>query len=244
MNIKNYIQPYKLHLANLLDNYDHADAMSLLVGGDFEKVGQLEFNLLKHFGLNKANDILDVGCGSGRLAFALKDFLSGKYIGFDILQEPLDYARRKCSRDDWEFNLIEDDNLPRQLSSFDFVTFFSVFTHILDEDIFFYLQESIRLMKPDGKIIFSFLDFECESHWRIFQESLENRTNKGVMNKFLSKSTIEIWTKKLGLKIDGIYDGNNTFIPVADLGQSGLEEEIEVQKTAFGQSLAVLSIAD
>lgn len=150
MSIKNYVQTYKLHLANLLDNFDHDHAMSLLVGGDFEKVGQLEFNLLKHFGLREANDILDVGCGSGRLAFALRNFLSGKYIGFDILQEPLDYARSKCSREDWEFNLIEDYNLPSKSSAFDFVTFFSVFTHILDEDIFFYLQESFRLMKSDG----------------------------------------------------------------------------------------------
>ena len=140
--------------------------------------------------------------------------------------------------------MIEDDNLPSQSSSFDFVTFFSVFTHILNEDIFFYLQESFRLMKPDGKIIFSFLDFECNSHWSIFQESLENRTNKGVMNNFLSKSTIEVWAEKLGLKIDVIYDGNNSFIPVAGLEQNEFEQEIEVEKTAFGQSVAVLSIAD
>lgn len=243
MNIKNYIQPYKLHLANLLDNYDHAEAMSLFVGGDYEKVGQLEFNLLKYFGLKEGNDILDIGCGSGRLAFALKDFLSGKYVGFDILKEPLEYARIKCSREDWEFNLIEKNNLQNVLPYFDFITFFSVFTHILDEDIFFYLKESIRLLKPSGKIIFSFLDFECESHWFIFENSLENRAGKAVITKFLSKSTIEIWTKKLGLKIDSIYDGN-TFFPDSDFLQSGVLKEIKYEKSAFFQSVAVLSVAD
>ena len=64
------------------------------------------------------------------------------------------------------------------------------------------------------------------------------------MNKFLSKSTIEVWAEKLGLKIDVIYDGNNSFIPVAGLEQNEFEQEIEVEKTAFGQSVAVLSIAD
>ena len=64
------------------------------------------------------------------------------------------------------------------------------------------------------------------------------------MNNFLSKSTIEVWAEKLGLKIDVIYDGNNSFIPVAGLEQNEFEQEIEVEKTAFGQSVAVLSIAD
>ena len=63
------------------------------------------------------------------------------------------------------------------------------------------------------------------------------------MNKFLSKS-IEVWAEKLGLKIDVIYDGNNSFIPVAGLEQNGFEQEVEVEKTAFGQSVVVLSIAD
>ena len=244
MSIKKYVQANEQQLANLLDNFDHSEAMSLYVGGGYEKIGQRELNLLKYFGLKEGNDILDIGCGSGRLAFALKEFLSGKYVGFDILEEPLDYARRKCSREDWEFNLIEENNLLSDLPSFDFITFFSVFTHILDEDIFLYLQESIRHLKPQGRIIFSFLDFECENHWHIFEQNLENRTDKSVMNTFLSKSTIRIWAKKLGLKIDRIHDGNDTFIPILDLRQTELVNENECEKTEFGQSVAVLSIAD
>ena len=62
------------------------------------------------------------------------------------------------------------------------------------------------------------------------------------MNKFLSKSTIEKWAQKLHLKIDGIFDGDTSFIPLEDSNtiSSGLDKV--VAKTAFGQSVAVLSV--
>ena len=47
MNFKSYALPYEKHLNSLLDNFDEDEAMSLLVGGDFNKVGKLEFDLLK-----------------------------------------------------------------------------------------------------------------------------------------------------------------------------------------------------
>ena len=173
MKIESYVRPYEKLLKKLLQNHDYDEAMSLIVGGLYDKVGNLEYYLLKYFGLEKNHNILDIGCGSGRLAYSLKNFLSGKYVGYDILQDPLDYAKKKCSRDDWEFNLIDGENLSFASSSFHFVTFFSVFTHLLDEDIFVYLQESSRVLEPNGKIIFSFLDFECQSHWAIFENSLK-----------------------------------------------------------------------
>jgi ubiquinone/menaquinone biosynthesis C-methylase UbiE len=240
LNFSFYTLPYQTHLNSLLDNFEEDEAMSLLVGGDFNKVGKLEFDLLKFQGLKRDHAILDVGCGSGRLAYFLKDFLSGRYVGFDILQEPLDYAKTKCSRSDWEFKLHDGRSLSLVPSSFDFITFFSVFTHIQDEDMFFYLQESSIALKADGKIIFSFLDFECESHWVYFENSLKDRNENHVMNRFLSKSTIEIWTKKLNLKIDAIYDGNTSFIPVLDSGANNRKQS-DISRTAFGQSVAILS---
>lgn len=242
MKIDYYVRPYELLLENLLESYDQDEAMSLIVGGLYDEVGKLEYHLLKFFGLEKNHNILDIGCGSGRLAYSLKNFLLGKYVGYDILMDPLNYAKKKCSREDWEFNLIDGDNLSFSISnSFNFVTFFSVFTHILDEDMFIYLQESSRVLEPDGKIIFSFLDFECESHWTIFENSLTERNQDRVMNRFLSRSTIQVWAKKLGLTIDHIFDGNKSFIPLSVQNSDDDNEISKTSKSAFGQSVAVLS---
>ena len=44
------------------------EALRLAVGGEFEAVGKLEYYLLRSLGLNTRHLVVDVGCGSGRLA--------------------------------------------------------------------------------------------------------------------------------------------------------------------------------
>src|SRR4051812_2923054 len=50
-------------------------AMAEAVGGEFEAVGALERDLLIQYGLGPDDYLVDVGCGSGRLASALADYL-------------------------------------------------------------------------------------------------------------------------------------------------------------------------
>jgi 2-polyprenyl-3-methyl-5-hydroxy-6-metoxy-1,4-benzoquinol methylase len=52
---------------------------------DANKVGPVQLNLLIHYGLLPTHTVLDVGCGIGRLAYKMADYLtSGSYYGFDI----------------------------------------------------------------------------------------------------------------------------------------------------------------
>lgn len=45
-----------------------AEAMKLAIGGQFEAYGQIEADMLCFFGLRDQAMLIDVGCGSGRLA--------------------------------------------------------------------------------------------------------------------------------------------------------------------------------
>jgi len=95
--------------------------MSAAVGGDFTAVGKLEYYLLLQNGLKDNHTILDIGCGSGRLAYQLRKFLKGVYIGIDIVEELYKYADEICDRTDWKFyeapglSIPEEDNsVPQQ----------------------------------------------------------------------------------------------------------------------------------
>src|SRR5881275_2003467 len=62
-------QAYIEHVRRLEQRVDCKDeAMRLAVGGEFDAVGKLEYYLLRSLGLSSGHLVIDVGCGSGRLA--------------------------------------------------------------------------------------------------------------------------------------------------------------------------------
>src|SRR5258708_7287860 len=70
------------------------EAMSLAVGGEFEAIGLIERDLLIFIGLPRDGYVVDVGCGSGRLAVPPSGDLQGGYPWTRVLTQPLRYSRR------------------------------------------------------------------------------------------------------------------------------------------------------
>jgi SAM-dependent methyltransferase len=238
MQLSDYIASYKAYLVRLLESQGRDAAMEWLVGGQYAQIGILEGSALITLGLQRDHTLVDVGCGSGRLPYNLKDYLEGKFVGTDIIEEALDFAREKCGRTDWRFILDQRGSIPVEDSIADFVTFFSVFTHLLDEDIFRFLTEAKRVAKPGGKIVFSFLDFECESHWPVFEATLADQNPQRILNKFISKGAIRRWARALRLKEEAIFDGHQPWITLREpfTYTDGRRAEGVVE---FGQSVAV-----
>ena len=207
---------YELHLEKLIQAHGRDVAMELVVGGQYHQIGILETSALITLGLQPDDTVVDVGCGSGRLPAYLKSYLRGKYVGTDILAESIEFAREKCGRDDWHFIQNHQTTIPVPDGIADFVTFFSVFTHLLDEDIFRFLAEAKRVAKPGGRIVFSFLDFECESHWSLFEQTIADARPERVINKFVAKSSIRRWTRALALTEERIYDGADRWVQLVE----------------------------
>ena len=73
----------------------YAKTMTQAVGGEFEAFGLLERDLLIQCGLRDDSYVIDVGCGSGRLAKPLSQFAPrGRYLGIDVVPELLAFARQ------------------------------------------------------------------------------------------------------------------------------------------------------
>lgn len=207
---------YPLLVEDLKQEHGRDRAMEQAVGGEFEANGALEVEILKQLGLAGDAYLIDVGCGSGRLANPLSQYLKGAYLGIDIVPELVEYARRLVARPDWRFEVAEGLSIPEADGAADMVCFFSVFTHLLHEQSFVYLQEAARVLRPGGLIVFSYLDFAVASHWAAFEATIAGLDGSShPLNMFMSKDAIHAWADHLALAIEAIHDGDTNWVTLS-----------------------------
>lgn len=230
-------------LAKRLEQQHGRDAaMAMGVGGSFEAVGVLERELLIQHGLRPDDYLIDVGCGSGRLAAQLPAYLRGRYLGTDVVPEFVENARRAAGRPDWRFEVSDGIAIPEGDGRADMVCFFSVFTHLFHEQTYVYLREARRVLKPGGKVVFSFLEFRIADQWRIFEPLLEEAYKDHPLIMFMDRDAIRAFAGRLGFAIEKLIDGNVAHIPIphALTFDDGTRVEGMAKLGPIGQSVCVL----
>lgn len=166
------------------------ESMVFVGKGDFEQHGQI---FIRHFielaNLQPNDHVLDVGCGIGRMAIPLTDYLSdeGGYWGFDIVNKGIKWCQNRISPKFSNFHFQHSDvynlhynpkgkvkaqnyQFPYDSEFFDFVFLTSVFTHMLPSDVEQYLSEISRVLKTGGKCLITFF---------ILNEDTENLIQSG-----------------------------------------------------------------
>ncbi len=235
-----FVKDYTEHVARLKSKHESDDALRAAVGGEFVAMGKLERALLEQFGLGpNPSLVIDVGCGSGRLAAQPAPLRNVTYLGTEIIPELLSFARRLSDRADWRFEHTDGTKIPAADACADFVCFFSVFTHLLHHESYRYLADAGRVAKPGGIIVFSFLEFRIDCHWSIFEALVNNASANPHLDQFMSRDAIEAWAQHLGLEVLGIYDGHIPHIPLSEpvTHDNGV---VMRDKGNLGQSVAVL----
>ena len=236
-----YRKSYSEAVHRLMAAYPSDQAMRLAVGGEFNAFGVVMREILIRAGLRPEYYLIDVGCGSGRLASVLPSYLTGQYLGIDVVPELLEYARSICGRPDWRFEEVHEIVIPENREAADMVCFFSVLTHLLHEDCFRYLIEASRVLKANGTVVFSFLDFHIASHWVVFDGMLTARTRQEAThhNQFLSRDIIHAWAGRLGMELLAIYDGDAPQVQVP--GDLYLDDGRPLpEQASLGQSVCIL----
>jgi SAM-dependent methyltransferase len=141
--------------------------------------------LARECGVGADAAILDVGCGVGRIAVGLTEYLSeaGRYDGFDIVPAEIEWCRQQITPRFPQFRFQVADlrndaynpagatpasqyRFPFPDRSFDVAIVASVFTHLLTPDLDNYLRELARVLVPGGRAVASFylLNHTTRSH--------------------------------------------------------------------------------
>ncbi len=199
------------------------EATFLTVGGKSQEIGKISLEILREFGLECRDFLVDVGCGYGRLAEALLQWHKGKYLGTDVVPELLDYAKTNFGRTGRDFKLVDQIIIPVEDASVDMVCFFSVFTHLLHEQSFNYLKEVKRVLKIGGRVVFSFLDFKESAHIQHFEESVSGFSSGHPLNVFMSEGLIRAWADLLHFECEFVFGSEQKHrkgYPFSRFGQS------------------------
>lgn len=200
------------------------DGKNFIGPGNFEAIGLEFFEYFKLFGKVKPNhQILEIGCGMGRMALPLKSFLNdeGRFYGFDIVEEGISWCNQKIAPKDNRFNFkkaniynklynpsgnIKADTFlfPYPDNQFDFIFATSVFTHMLPNEVFQYLKEANRVLKTEQLALFTFFivdDFVKNQieHHNTFMDFKHNENDYYTINTNIPESNIAydlLWLEK------------------------------------------------
>lgn len=128
----------------------------------------------KHTPFDPEMTIVDLGCGMPRLAFPLFDFLkTGRYIGVDVIRDTMAWCQKHISPQHPNFSFHHFDafndiynpygcyrtmdfNIPAEDRTVDRIFLYSVFTHLLEDEVLHYMREFRRILKPNGLAFVSF----------------------------------------------------------------------------------------
>jgi SAM-dependent methyltransferase len=236
------VRAYGDYAADLASIRDPDDAAKQVIGGQFEAFGVVEREMLRHFGLLPESYLIDIGCGSGRLAIPLVPFLHGRYLGTDIVPDLVERARLACNRLDWRFEVVDEVAIPEADGRADMVCAFSVFTHLLHEQTYLYLEEARRVLKPGGKLVFSFLEFAVPAHWAVFAGTVDNlkSNRRAPLNMFIDRAGIHAFASHLDMDVETIRDGAERFVVLPHPVTLENGEMLEGPAN-LGQSICVLT---
>jgi ubiquinone/menaquinone biosynthesis C-methylase UbiE len=122
-------------------------------------------------GIHPEDDILEIGCGVGRIGFGLAPRCRS-WTGADISPNMLAVAGdRLRGLSNVRLVLLHTVGLGElAANSFDLVYCTNVLAHLDEMDRWRYVQEAFRVLRPGGRLLIDNVDLESDAGWKAFSE--------------------------------------------------------------------------
>ncbi len=103
----------------------------------------------------KSPRVLDIGCGSGRVAETMLEAGAGEYVGVDFSEPMVDLARKRLERFEDRVSLVSGDFRTAQVpGDFDLIIALGVFDYL--EDAHTFTRRIRELCRPGGSFMANF----------------------------------------------------------------------------------------
>lgn len=164
--------------------------------------------------ISKNDVVLEMGCGVARIGKLLAPHCK-KWIGTDISENMLKVAQERLTGfDNVEFHALSRNDLSCiEDNSIDKLYSVAVFCHLDKEDLFNYLREMYRILKPGGSIYVETWNIASDIGWKRWQYEADNwyisdhsKRKDAARNQFCSPDEFDIYVKRAGFDIYGSYN--------------------------------------
>jgi len=148
-----FMQAYALHTDYRVVN----DGPRAAVGNpdDWERHGNLQAAFLKQAGLSRGHTLLEIGCGTGRLARKIVPYLEiCGYVGVDISERATSFARESLHAEGLS-GFVISTKWPDGL--FDYLWAFSVSIHLPAHQLNLMMERAAARMHKYSRFYFSYV---------------------------------------------------------------------------------------
>jgi len=180
--------------------------------------------------------VLELGCGVGRIGRELAPFCR-HWTGVDISENMIRHARERLSDlsnvsfhqlSRTSLEMLEDDSIDKAYS-------IAVFCHMDKEDLYLYLQELNRVVKPGGMIFVETWNLTSPVGWRrwayeplVWKHSDHSQRKDVARNQFCTPEEFELYVRHAGFQnLANFHDSQSVQICAGNrLSAERIEQEI------------------
>ena len=197
--------------------------------------------------LGNEDRILELGCGVGRIGRELAPHCA-HWTGVDISEKMLSHARERLGHlDNTEFHLLErasleavaDDSLSKAYSV-------AVLCHMDKEDLYLYLQELLRTVRPGGLIYVETWNLAHPIGWKRWEYEVANwrrsdqKNRKDVArNQFCTPDEFQLYVQQAGFTPLACYADSPWVQVIA--GRTLQEPEITRQRRRLAEEANIIA---